>query len=221
MLIVPLGKKGSTGLPVFTLFVCVACIIVQVFASTQSDRLALSFYPDQLDPLKMFTSVFTHHDIWHLAGNLFFFYCFARTVETQMSILGYLLAFVAFVLVTNLAYAASANGHIPTMGLSGVVWGFMGMFLVRYPKDYIDCFVFVRTVEVPALVFILAFFAFDVVAYRQSELASVNYVAHFAGFAAGVAFKLAFWNSLTTEVPEPKRQSAAAARIARNRMARR
>jgi membrane associated rhomboid family serine protease len=84
-LIVPLGKKGSNGIPIFTLFICVACVIVHAFASTDADQLALAFYPDQLDPLKMFTSVFTHTDIWHLLGNLFFFYCFARTIETRIS----------------------------------------------------------------------------------------------------------------------------------------
>ena len=58
--LVPLGKKGSTGIPIFTIFICVVCIIVQVFANTEADRLALAFYPNELDPLKMFTSVFTH-----------------------------------------------------------------------------------------------------------------------------------------------------------------
>src|SRR3982751_3705729 len=132
MLIIPLGRKGSDGIPVLTLFVCVACVILQVFASAPADRLALAFHPDQLDPLKMFTSVFTHADIWHLLGNLFFFYCFARTIEARITPAG-------FALATNLAYAASAREPIPTLGLSGVVWGYMGMFLFRYPKDRIEC----------------------------------------------------------------------------------
>ena len=144
LLIVPLGKKGSTGIPIFTIFICVACIIVHVFADTPADRLALAFYPNSLDPLKMLTSVFTHADIWHLLGNLFFFYCFARTVETQISMAGYLLAFIIFVLVTNLAFAFSATSNIPTIGLSGVVWGYMGMFLLRYPRDKVNVLRVVR-----------------------------------------------------------------------------
>src|SRR6476659_5557548 len=106
LLIVPLGKKGSTGIPVFTIFICVACIIVHVFADTPADRMALAFYPRSLDPLKMFTSVFTHADIWHLLGNLFFFYCFARTIEARVTATGFVLSFFVFVLATNLAYAA-------------------------------------------------------------------------------------------------------------------
>ena len=97
--LVPLGKKGSTGIPIFTIFISVACIIVYAFANQEADQLALAFYPDQLDPLKMFTSVFTHGSLWHLAVNLFFFYGFSRTIETQLTAVGYLLAFVVFVLI--------------------------------------------------------------------------------------------------------------------------
>ena len=156
----------------------------------------------------MFTSVFTHADIWHLVGNLFFFYCFARTIETQISIAGYLLAFVVFVLVTNLAFAFSATSNIPTIGLSGVVWGYMGMFLFRYPRDKVNCFVWfllvLKTVEVPTFVFILAFLAFDIIGYRSGQDVGINYIAHFSGFIAGALYKMAFWNLFTTETPEPK-----------------
>jgi len=222
-LIVPLGKKGSTGIPIFTLFICVACVIDFVFAGTDADRLALAFYPDQLDPLKMFTSVFTHTDIWHLLGNLFFFYCFARTIETRISAPAYLLAFVVFVLVTNLAYAAVTKESIPTVGLSGIVWGYMGMFLFRYPKDNIDCFVWwlwiVRTIEVPAFLFILAFLAFDIAAYRHAggnaDSGTVNHVVHFSGFIAGALYKLAFWKVFSNEPPPLKRRALYGARRAR------
>jgi len=222
MLIIPLGKQGSDGIPLLTLFVCVACVIVHVFANTPADRLALAFHPDQLDPLKMFTAVFTHADIWHLLGNLFFFYCFARTIEARINVAGFVLAFMVFVLVTNLAYAASAQEPIPTLGLSGVVWGFMGMFLFRYPSNRIECWVlFLNKVELPAWLFILAFLALDIAAYRHTEVATVNYVAHFSGFAAGALFKLAFWNTFTTERPEPPRKAQYGSRFAQDRAARR
>ncbi|MEO8017141.1 MAG: rhomboid family intramembrane serine protease [Pseudomonadota bacterium] len=221
MLIVPLGKKGSDGIPLFTLFICVACVIVHVFANTPADRLALAFHPDQLDPLKMFTAAFAHASVWHLLGNLFFFYSFARTIEARINLSGYLLAFVVFVLVTSLAYSATARPPIPTIGLSGVVWGYMGMYLFRYPKDRIECWVpFLNTVEVPASLFILAFLAFDIAAFRDSEVA-VNYVAHFSGFAAGALYKLVLWNTFTTEKPEPGKKAAYHSRLAPSKAARR
>lgn len=203
--IVPLGRKGSTGIPIITIFICVACIIVYVFARNQADQLALAFYADRLDPLKMFTSVFTHVDFWHLAGNLFFFYGFARTIETQLTAVGYLLAFAVFVLVTSLSFALTADSAVPTIGLSGVVWGYMGMFLFRYPKDDITCW-FIRTIDVPAYLFILAFLAFDIAAFRHGGNAHVNYAAHFSGFIAGALYKLAFWRIFTTEQPAEQKK---------------
>jgi membrane associated rhomboid family serine protease len=204
--IVPLGKKGSTGIPILSIFISVVCIIVYAFANQESDQLALAFYPEELDPLKMLTSVFTHGSLWHLAVNLFFFYGFSRTIETQLTAVGYLLAFVVFVLITNLSFALTADADTPTIGLSGVVWGYMGMFLFRYPKDDITCW-FIRTIEVPAFLFILAFLALDIAAFRHGDNAHVNYAAHFSGFIAGALYKLAFWKIFTTEAPpEPRKR---------------
>jgi membrane associated rhomboid family serine protease len=206
MLIIPLGTKGSTGFPVATLFICVACIIIYAFTLNPLDQLALAYYPDSLNPLKMFTACFAHGDIWHLLGNLFFFYCFSRTIETQISFLGYLLAFVLFALATHLAYSATATLPIPTLGLSGVVWGFMGIFLLRYPGEFIETWMlFIGKIGIPAFIFILAFLAFDVIGFRNAEVARINYVAHFSGFAAGALFKVLFWRTFTTEKPSPKK----------------
>ena len=146
-----------------------------------------------------------------LVFNLFFFYCFSRTIETQITMVGYLLSFLVFVLVINLAYALTARADIPTIGLSGVVWAYMGMFLFRYPRDNIDCFVWLvwifKTIEVPVLVFVLAFLALNVADFRHGTNPDINYVAHFAGFISGALYKLAFWKTFTTEKPpEPKKR---------------
>lgn len=222
MLIIPLGRPGSSGIPLATIFICVACLLVQLFASSMDDRIALAFHPDQLDPLKMFTSVLTHGDLWHLLGNLFFFYCFARTIEAQLSCMGFVLAFLVLVLVTNLAYAATAPLPIPTLGLSGVVWGFMGIFLFRHPREYIECWVpFLGKVNVPAALFILGFLVFDIVSFQTSEVLSVNYAAHFSGFAAGAVFKLMFWNTFSTTDGEMPHGTVATARFPQARTTRR
>ncbi len=202
--IFPLGKKGTTGIPILTIFICVACIIVHVYTN-HADRLALAFYPNSLNPVRMFTSVFAHADIWHLVGNLFFFYSFARTIETQISAVGYLLAFVVFVIATNVAFAFTATSSLPTIGLSGVVWGYMGIFLFRYPGDRVNCLLWIlwkfKTFEVPAFLFILAFLAFDIIGYRYSTDTRINYIAHFSGFIAGAVFRIGFWKMFAKETP--------------------
>ncbi len=225
LLIVPLGRKGSEGIPLLTIFICVACLVVFPFAHGGHELHALAYQSKTSDIGSMFTSVFAHLGIWHLLGNLFFFYCFARTIESKISVVGYLLAFVVFVLVTNLAFSISATAPIYTVGLSGVVWGFMGMFLLRYPRDQIECFVWrirlFRTVAVPAFILILAFLAIDVIAYHRIQDSNVNYVAHFSGFVSGALFKLLFWKLFTTEGSETKTRPAFVLRPDQQRYARR
>jgi membrane associated rhomboid family serine protease len=211
LVIVPLGTKGSSGFPIITIFICIACALVYLFAHSESAILALAYHPRTWDVGRMFTSAFAHGDIWHLIGNLFFFYSFARTIETQISIAGFLFAFVLFVFATDIAFSLTATGSIPTVGLSGVVWGYMGIFLFRYPKESIECFVwflivFWRIVEVPAILFILAFLAFDIVAFRSGEDTAVNHVAHLSGFVAGALFRVLFWRLFSTEKPVPRRK---------------
>jgi membrane associated rhomboid family serine protease len=223
--IIPLGKKGSTGLPILTIFICVACAIVYTFAHGERELVALAYQARTFDVASMFTSVFAHMDIWHLAGNLFFFYSFARTIETQISIKGYLLAFVLFVFATNIAFSVATKDPVWTVGLSGVVWGYMGIFLFRYPRDRIDCFVWFvvvfKVIDVPAILFILAYLAINVAEYRHLEHTGVNYIAHFSGFAAGVLFRLLFWGVFSTEKPEPKRKGSYPARPTHARSMRR
>lgn len=223
--LVPLGKKGSTGIPIFTIFICVACIIVHVFASRGADKMALAFYPNHLNVLKMFTSVFTHADIFHLLGNLFFFYSFARTIETNVSAAGYLLAFVLFVFTVSLSYAFVAPTPRPTIGLSGVVWGYMGIFLFRFPTDRINCFLWFlwkfKTFEIPAFLFILAFLAFDILGYRYGEGGGINYIAHFSGFIAGALFRIMFWKTFSRESSAPRKSPLVATQPSVTRLPRR
>jgi membrane associated rhomboid family serine protease len=106
--------------------------------------------------------------------------------------------------------------------LSGVVWGFMGMFLLRYPREYIECWVpFLGKINVPAAVFILGFLAFDIVNFRAAANLPVNYAAHFSGFAAGVLFKVTLWNTFANEEPEPQRGNLSGARFSHARTPRR
>src|SRR5688572_28706602 len=216
--IISLGKRGSTGLPILTILICVACAVVYGRTHGESGLPDLVYNAHTWDVPRMFISVFVHTDIWHLVGNLFFFFFFARAIETRISITGYLLSFVLFVLVTNIAFSLTVTEPRSTIGLSGVVWGYMGIFLLRYPMWIVEIF---EVIRVPAVIFILVFLAFDVAEYRHLEHTGVNYIAHFSGFAAGVMFRLLFWGVFTTEKPEPKRKGSYPARPTHARSMRR
>jgi membrane associated rhomboid family serine protease len=130
---------------------------------------------------------------FHLLGNLFFFFCFSSIIERRVTPLGYLLIFAFITVFQNTIYHITSinNGiAIPSIGLSGVVWGYMALFLTLTPKANVDCFVWylwvIKRVEIPAWIFILGFFALDIGAFRENDSSNVNHIAHFGGFVAGI-----------------------------------
>lgn len=209
LLVLPLRKQDQAGVPLLTLLVCATCLLVFPMTASDADKLALAFDPSHPQFLKMFSSAFVHGDLLHLAGNLFFFYCFAGAIERGMTVKAYLLSFAVFAVCTDLAYMLLARGQLPSIGLSGVVSGYMGMFLVRYPRDRIECLVWylwvIRRLEVPGLLFVLSFVAFDIAALRMGDNTEVNYAAHVSGFVAGVMLKLLFWGAMEKEEEAPRR----------------
>lgn len=201
MLLIPLSRKNQIGIPPLTILVVMICLLVYAFTADEATKLAFAYYPQTLNPLTMLSSVFVHDDIFHILGNLFFFYCFSRAIEIEILSKAYLIIFLIITILTNILYTLTTRESVPTIGLSGVVWGFMGIFLVRYPKEDISCFVWYlwvfKIIQVPSYIFVLAFLAFDYIDSRSGIADNVNHVAHIGGFFIGVFIKLLGWQWLS------------------------
>ena len=153
----------------------------------------LAYDPHSLNVVKMMTSTFSHGDIFHLAGNLLFFYIFAASVEL---IIGSLV-FAGFISVaslgTSLAYSyvmSGVEGAMPTIGLSGVVMGTVAALAVMMPSARIRCFfwflLFFRIFRIPALFLAVWYIGWDIFEMNQQGNKSyINYVAHVSGAALG------------------------------------
>jgi membrane associated rhomboid family serine protease len=167
---------------------------------------------------RMISAVFLHADLSHLIGNLFFFYCFSSSIEREISIRAYLATFLGFAIVTHISYSLLANEALPSLGLSGVVWGYMGLFLARFPFDRVKCFLWflwiIRTVSLPSAVFVLGFLIMDIGAFRAHE-PGVNHVAHFSGFFCGLLF-IGFWGLLERDGASLSALESARRRRAKN-----
>ncbi|RMG30787.1 MAG: rhomboid family intramembrane serine protease, partial [Gammaproteobacteria bacterium] len=128
----------------------------------------LWYVPGSWDPWHMLTSVFAHADWGHLVGNLVFFFAFAASVEVLLGTLVYLLVFLGLALGTGVFYSLSMLGWPdapPTLGLSGVVMGMMGLFAALVPGGRIRTLVwfllFLRVVSIPAWVLVLVYAGLD------------------------------------------------------------
>ncbi len=153
----------------------------------------LSYNPDSFDIVTMISSAFAHGSWAHITGNLFFFFAFAATVEAIVGMLAFPLVVIALAIGTNLVYSLTmltAPEAIPTLGLSGVVMGVMGMFTYFVPLARIRCFfwfiIIFRKFGVPAWLLALWYFGWDVYGLIEAgNSGGVNLVAHVSGFVQG------------------------------------
>ncbi len=147
--------------------------------------------------MTLFTSMFMHGGLLHVAGNMLYLWIFGNNVEDH-------LGRAKFVLFYFLAGLAAHAGHIavgpdsavPTVGASGAVSGILAAYLLLYPKARVLSLIifgyFIRIVEIPAFILLL----FWIIIQSLQGLASlgagqvtqggVAWFAHIGGFAAGL-----------------------------------
>lgn len=139
------------------------------------------------------TSMFMHGGFLHIAGNMLYLWIFGNNVEDASG----RFRFAVFYLLCGIA-AAYAHAVIhrtsltPMIGASGAVSGVLGAYLLLFPRARVVTLVwfglYVRTVEIPAILVLGMWFVIQVLNTLLSggSAAGVAWHAHLAGFIAGV-----------------------------------
>jgi membrane associated rhomboid family serine protease len=144
------------------------------------------------------SSMFLHGSWSHFVGNMWYLWIFGDNVEDRV---GHG-RFIAFYLLCGVV---AALGHVamdpastlPTIGASGAIAGVMGAYFVLYPQSrvltLIPLIFYVEIVELPAVLllgfwFVMQLFNAGVIAVTaNSSSGGIAFVAHVAGFVAGLA----------------------------------
>jgi len=142
----------------------------------------------------IFTSMFVHGGLFHLAGNMLYLWIFGDNVEDRMG----RFRFLIFYFLSGLAAAAaqilaSPYSKIPMVGASGAVSGVLGAYFLLYPHSRVTTLItlgwFIRLVEIPALV-VLGFWIvvqlFSGLLTLGVQAGGVAWFAHIGGFVAGL-----------------------------------
>jgi membrane associated rhomboid family serine protease len=165
--------------------------------------------PRTHDAGHMLTATFAHAGWGHLLGNLFFFVAFAATVEVIVGYLLFPVILVALALGTGIAYSlwsAAVGNMLPTLGLSGVVMGMIGLFIWFLPTARSRCLLWLviggRTLAVPAWLLAGWYIGWNVfdLAHAGGHQTGTNFVAHVSGAAPGFLFGPLFFRSLRERV---------------------
>ncbi len=162
---------------------------------------------------RLLTHMFLHGGLDHILGNMLFLYIFGDNVEAAMGFWRY----IAFYIVSGLlaasfhilsialmppqallnyrAFTGTDPWLVPAIGASGAISAVLGAYLVLYPRSVIRAIVFwfllPVPVEIPAGIFILLWFVYQLVMGMISITGGVPtgvaFWAHIGGFLAGIA----------------------------------
>ena len=148
--------------------------------------------------LTLFTAMFLHGSVLHLAGNMLYLWIFGDNVEEVLGTVRYVVVYLACGVVGSLLQiAANPDSVIPTLGASGAIAGVMGAYVVWFPRNRVRVLVFRFIFLVPALVAVGLWIALQVFegisAVRHvGQAGGVAYLAHVGGAATGILVALRF-----------------------------
>jgi membrane associated rhomboid family serine protease len=163
----------------------------------------------------LFTSMFMHGGILHLAGNMLFLWIFGNNIEDSMGRVRFILFYLLAGLIAVYAQSLLDTGAtVPTIGASGAVAGVLGGYALLYPQARVLSLIFivffVTLIEVPAFVILGIWFVLQFIpAIGQTAIpdiageGGVAYWAHLGGFVFGLAAIKLFANRYRERPAEP------------------
>lgn len=138
--------------------------------------------------LTVFTSMFIHGGLFHVVGNMLYLWIFGNNVEDSMGHMRFIIFyFLSGVVAAAFQFFYDPHSTIPMVGASGAVSGILGAYLVLYPyarvKTLLFIFVFIKIVELPAILLLTIWFFIQVL---YSHMGGVAWYAHIGGFIFGL-----------------------------------
>ncbi len=207
----------SVRAPVVNIAIIAACVAVFIYQHIAPETIQqYAFRPAYLASLgaiqqvgprvavgSLIASLFMHGDILHLGFNMLFLWVFGDNVEDRMGHLRYLTFYLLCGILATLAHSAMAllgtvftgpqGLAIGLIGASGAIAGVLGayykLFKGAYIRALLPLFIVFTLVDIPAGLFIIIWFALQLL-HGLSSLGSVGggiaFWAHIGGFVAGI-----------------------------------
>ncbi len=152
--------------------------------------------PDQAPwYLTLFTSMFMHGSLLHLAGNMLFLWVFGNNVEDSMSrwrfAIFYLLGGLA---ALGLQVVTDPDSAMPTVGASGAIAAVLGAYALLYPRARVVTLIFIviifTIIQLPALLVLGLWFLLQLLPAFSDPVGGgeggIAYFAHIGGFVFGL-----------------------------------
>jgi membrane associated rhomboid family serine protease len=155
------------------------------------------FRPAVPQALDLFTAMFLHGGLLHLAGNMLFLWIYGDNVEHRLGRVRFLAAYLGTGVAATLFHTLFAGESLlPLLGASGAISGVLGFYFIWFPRNRVRLLVmffpfFMRVIHAPAR-WVLGFYVMvdNVLPFLVSagtQGGGVAYGAHLGGFLGGLA----------------------------------
>jgi membrane associated rhomboid family serine protease len=145
--------------------------------------------------LTIFTSMFMHGGILHIAGNMLYFWIFGNNIEDVLGHVRFIFFYLICGVIAAYSYAlTSPSSTVPMIGASGAIAGILGAYLLLFPKARVHTLIFfgifIQIVRLPALI-VIGFWAIiqlvsGLFAEGMQAQGGIAWFAHVGGFATGL-----------------------------------
>jgi len=145
--------------------------------------------------LTIFTSMFMHGGLFHLAGNMLYLWIFGNNIEDRLGHVKFIFFYLLCGVVAAYSHAITESSSIiPMIGASGAVSGILGAYIILFPHARVHTLIFlgffVQVVRLPAL-FVIGFwiviqFLNGIISSGSVAQGGVAWFAHIGGFVFGI-----------------------------------
>jgi membrane associated rhomboid family serine protease len=151
------------------------------------------FRPASMSLEDLFTSMFLHGGLLHLAGNMLFLWIYGDNVEHRLGRLRFLVAYLATGVAATLTHTLLDPGsELPVVGASGAISGVLGFYFVWFPRNRVRLLWMIppfmmQVMEVSARIVLGFYLVLDnlVPMLLTGTAGGVAHGAHIGGFVAG------------------------------------
>jgi membrane associated rhomboid family serine protease len=165
---------------------------------------------DKVPALSVLYAMFLHGGWLHLLGNMLFLLVFGNNIEDRLGHVRFLLFYLLCGYLATYAFAlANPSGTETLVGASGAIAGVLGAYLLLFPRARIVSlvpFLFFLPFQLPAWLVLGSWFLLQWMYATGATMtagSSVAYLAHVAGFVAGLVLVLPFGGARRRQRPAP------------------
>jgi membrane associated rhomboid family serine protease len=139
---------------------------------------------------QLLTATFLHVGIWHLLGNMWFFWIVGREMESLYGSRDFLIFYLGAAIFSTLAWvlitaASGRNPNIPMMGASGAVMAVVTLYTLFYPRREILLFF----IPMPMWLLLAIYLFIPLLPVIAGGATDVAVESHLAGAGFGFLFK--------------------------------